>query len=110
MDDDGSKQISLAEFKKAMTELSVGLTERDARLLFESFDEDGSGSISFEEILHALTLPMNERRMGFVKMAFNIMDVDGSGVIEPHELMGAFNADQHPDVLAGHKTPTQVRA
>ena len=39
MDDDGSKHISLAEFKKAMTELSVGLTERDARLLFDSFDE-----------------------------------------------------------------------
>eukprot|EP01039_Chlorochromonas_danica_P000069 gene69-75_t len=40
MDDDNSKTISMTEFKKAMKELNISLSEADQRSLFEYFDTD----------------------------------------------------------------------
>ena len=39
MDDDGSKSLSLGEFKKAMRECSLDLTDTEMRMLFQHFDE-----------------------------------------------------------------------
>lgn len=54
MDDDNSKSLSLSEFKKAMRECSLNLTELQLNELFAIFDRDRSGSISYDEFLQGV--------------------------------------------------------
>ncbi len=51
MDDDGSKSINMVEFKKAMKECALNLTEQQLNSLFTTFDKDRNGSIDFDEFL-----------------------------------------------------------
>jgi hypothetical protein len=46
IDDDGSKGLSMYEFKKAMKDYGTGLTDAEIRTLFQQFDTDGSGTYS----------------------------------------------------------------
>ena len=51
MDDDGSRSLSLVEFKKAVRECALSLTDLQLNQLFEYFDKDRSGSIDFDEFI-----------------------------------------------------------
>lgn len=53
MDDDGSKSLNIAEFKKAMKEMNLSLSDQEYVQLFNYFDSDRSGSISFDEFIVA---------------------------------------------------------
>ena len=108
MDDDGSKSLSLNEFKKALKEFKMDLTEADLRALFSFFDADNSGSIDFEEFVQAVREPLSARRVKLVHMAFAVIDKDGSGVVDAQEVASMYDASKHPEVIARRKTPTQV--
>jgi len=54
MDDDGSKSLNMSEFKKAMKEMDMGLSDKELRVLFTHFDADNGGSINFEEFIQVL--------------------------------------------------------
>ena len=114
LDDDGSKGLSYAEFKKGLAELGLleglGLRDADARLVFAHFDADHSGVVNFDEFVAALRDPLSARRKALVGQAFARLDKDGSGVIEPGEIAQAYDASQHPDVLSGRKTAADVLA
>lgn len=43
-----------------------------------------------------------------VQRCFNVMDKDGSGVITKEDIQDIYTASEHPDVIAGKKTETQV--
>ena len=108
MDDDGNKTLSMGEFKKALKELKLNLSEVDLRALFEHFDADGNESIDFEEFVQGIRDPLSERRLRLVYMAFKVIDKDGSGVVDAREIATMYDASKHPDVLAGRKKPMDV--
>jgi Ca2+-binding EF-hand superfamily protein len=108
MDDDGSGKLSLGEFKKGLKELELTFTDAEIRLMFNHFDFYNTGEISFEEFLQSLRDNLTERRLALVKLAFDTLDTNGNGVLEPSELMDKYDASQHPEVLQGKKTETQV--
>ncbi len=108
MDDDGSKTLSLLEFKKALQELKLKLTEVDIRALFEYFDADDSGAIDFEEFIQGLREPLSEGRLKLVNMAFHILDKDDSGEVTFQEIANVYDASKHPAVIARTKTAQQV--
>jgi Ca2+-binding EF-hand superfamily protein len=108
MDDDNSKSLSLAEFKKAMKEMNMNLGESELRLLFDHFDSDQSGSIDFEEFIQGVRDPLNERRLKLVIMAFGKLDKDGNGIIDAAEVASTYDASKHPDVLAGKRSPADI--
>jgi Ca2+-binding EF-hand superfamily protein len=54
MDDDGSKSINMAEFKKGIRESGVMLSELEMTTLFNHFDENKNGSIDFDEFIHGI--------------------------------------------------------
>lgn len=56
MDDDGSKSLSLMEFKKAMKDLQTGLTENEVLILFKRFDFSKLGHISYNDFLTVLAV------------------------------------------------------
>lgn len=58
-DDDGSKSLSLSEFKKGIKECSINLTDNDLNRLFQYFDTDRSGSINYEEFLRGIRVLMH---------------------------------------------------
>ena len=58
-DDDNSKNLDLYEFKKAVRDFRINLTEKDSEKLFKIFDRDGSGRIDYEEFLRGVRGEMN---------------------------------------------------
>ncbi|KAJ1410906.1 hypothetical protein B484DRAFT_336222, partial [Ochromonadaceae sp. CCMP2298] len=108
MDDDGSKSLDVGEFKKALRELKMDLSEADLRALFEYFDADGSGFIDFEEFVQGVRDPLCERRLALVDTAFSLIDKDGSGEVDAREIASIYDASRHPEVLAKRKSVTQV--
>lgn len=109
MDDDGTKCITMAEFKKAVREVGLlELTDAEIRLIFEAMDVNVSGSIDYEEFLKAIRGDMNERRKLLVRRAFDLLDTDGSGVVEPAEVASRYDPNRHPDVIACRRDPDSV--
>lgn len=53
-DDDGSKSLTLSEFKKGIKDCSINLTDNDLNRLFQYFDSDRSGSINYDEFLKGI--------------------------------------------------------
>ncbi len=108
MDDDNNKQLDLSEFKKAMKEMNMNLSDAELRMLFDHFDSDGSGSIDFEEFIQGVRDPLNDRRLRLVQLAFSKLDKDGNGTVDAAEVAGAYDASKHPEVIAGRMTAKEV--
>jgi Ca2+-binding EF-hand superfamily protein len=54
MDDDGTKTINLMEFKKAIRECGLKLTDLQLQQLFAYFDQDKNGTLNFDEFLQGV--------------------------------------------------------
>ncbi|KDO33554.1 hypothetical protein SPRG_19188 [Saprolegnia parasitica CBS 223.65] len=100
--------IDCTAFKKALKELQLDVSEKDARRLFELFDVDRSGSIDLNEFLLALSEPMNAARTAVVRGAFEALDRDGNGVLSAADIKGRYDTSKHPDVRSGLKTDVEV--
>ena len=107
-DDDNSKSLGVPEFKKAITDIRVGFTDRDIERLFKIFDGDQSGTIDYEEFLYGVRGEMNDFRKALAIKAFKVIDKDGSGILDISDIRGTYSAKKHPDVIAGKKTEDQV--
>jgi Ca2+-binding EF-hand superfamily protein len=110
LDDDGSKTLNLAEFKKGMKEMNMGLGDAELRQMFDQFDQDGSGTIDFEEFIQGVRDPLTARRLALVSLAFAKLDTDGSGIVDAAELASLYDASKHPEVISGRMTTTDVLA
>jgi Ca2+-binding EF-hand superfamily protein len=108
MDDDGSKALSMTEFKKAMNEMALNLSDKQVRQLFDYFDSDSNGSIDFEEFIQGVRDDLSARRKSLVLQAYNILDKDGNGIVDASDIAGRFDASNHPDVLAGSRSPEEI--
>ena len=51
MDDNHSLDLCMSEFKKAIRDYRIAVTEADAERLFKIFDTDRSGAINYDEFL-----------------------------------------------------------
>jgi len=107
-DDDRSGQLDKEEFKKAMHDFRIGLSDKEVGRAFDLFDRDGSGGISYDEFLRTIRGSMNPARKAIAKKAFDIMDTDKSGILDINDIRQNYNAKQHPDVKAGKKTEDDV--
>ena len=108
MDDNNSKSIDMNEFRKAIKDFRVGLSESETQEVFRAFDRDGSGEIDYDEFVRGVRGPMNTFRQKIVKAAFNKLDADGSGIIDINDIKGVYNARSHPEVKSGKKTEDEI--
>merc|ERR1719460_2924881 len=104
MDDDGSKSLSMSEFKKGLQEMNMNLSSREVERLFVYFDKDDSQTIDFEEFVQGIRDPLTPRRKALIDQAFDILDMDGNGVIDADEIASKYDPSKHPDVISGKKS------
>ena len=109
-DDNNSKSLDKEEFKKAMHDFRIGLTDPQVVTAFKIFDRDGNGEISYDEFLRSIRGEMNATRAAVAKKAYKIMDSDGSGQVDINDIRQTYNAKAHPDVKAGKKTEDEILA
>lgn len=62
MDDDGSRNLSLGEFRKACRDFRVNIDPAQIDTLFRALDRDGEGNIDYDELLRAVRGPLNSFR------------------------------------------------
>ena len=109
-DDNNSKTLDASEFKKAMHDFRIGLSDAQTGIAFKVFDRDGSGEISYDEFLRSIRGSMNPRRANIAKKCYKIMDKDNSGQVDINDIRQTYNAKQHPDVKSGKKTEDEILA
>lgn len=107
-DDDNSKALNQAEFKKAMHDFRIGLNDKQVGIAYKVFDRDGSGEISYDEFLRSVVGRMNQTRVAVCKKAYSIMDINQSGMLDINDIRQSYNAKSHPDVKAGKKTEDDI--
>ena len=81
-DDDGSGNLSVAEFSKVINEHRLGWNTTTIKAVFDFFDDDQSGTISYDEFLLGVRGELNERRKDMVMMAYQVLDKDKNGTID----------------------------
>jgi len=108
MDDDGSKALSLSEFKKGLADYKSDIPENDVRILFNSFDKNGDGQLSYDEFLVAIRGDLNSTRANLVRAAFQKLDKTGNGIVDVEDLQGVYDPSNHPDVIDGKITPEEA--
>ena len=108
IDTDGSKSLSLGEFKKAIRDFNIEATDDEIRLLFNHFDTSGDGTLSYDEFLLAICSPLSPNRKKFVNISFAKLDRFGQRKFSLEVLIDNFNPKFHPDVISDLKTERQV--
>jgi len=107
MDDDGSKSLCMAEFKKGCHDYGAELTKDEMEEAFAKLDKTGDGQLDFDEFLMALRPPMNNARKALIKTAFRKLDKSGDGVVTVDDLKGVYKVNKHPKYLSGEWTEDQ---
>jgi len=107
-DDDGSKQLDVEEFTKAMRELGFNYSPAEVEMLMNSFDTSGDMKIDYEEFLTAVRPPMSLKRKRIVQKVFEMIDTDKSGVLTAVDLKSRFNPAGDPRVSQREKSASAV--
>ena len=81
MDRNGNGSLSPVEFKYAMRDYGLSLSEIEVTQIVKHFDSNKDGQLSFNEFLRAIRGALNERRLALVHRAYGILDKDGSGQV-----------------------------
>lgn len=108
MDDNFDKCISYSEFRKALNDYKVGLTDDQTKQLFSYMDLNGNGIVEIDELVRVLQGEMNEFRTNLVSQAFKKLDKNGDETLTINDIKGVYNAKNHPDVRSGKRTEDEV--
>lgn len=108
MDRNGNGSLSPVEFKYAMRDYGLKLSEIEVTQIVKYFDTNKDGAISFDEFLRAIRGDLNERRLNMVHQAYRVLDKDGSGQVTLEDIRIAYDVSFHPDFQSGRKTRDEI--
>lgn len=108
IDRNRNKSVDPAEFKYAMRDYGIPISEDEVAAIVKHFDTNRDGKISFDEFLRAIRGDMNDRRTEMVHMAYKVLDKSGDGLVTLEDIMAAYDASFHPDFQSGRKTEEEV--
>ncbi len=108
MDRNRNGSLDPVEFKYAMRDYGVKLTEQEITAIVKNFDSNRDGKLSFDEFLRAIRGELNDRRQKMVHMAYAVLDKDGSGQVTIADIEIAYDVSCHPEFQSGRKTKEEV--
>lgn len=103
MDRNKNGSVDPAEFKYAMRDFGLELSEIEVTQIVKYFDSNGDGKISFNEFLTAMRGNLSERRLRCVNNVFNKIDKTGSGYVTLATLENCYDCSGHPEFANGNK-------
>ena len=110
MDRNGNGSLSPVEFKYAMRDYGLTLSEVEVTQIVKHFDTNKDGQLSFNEFLRAIRGDLNPRRQDMVHQAYAVLDKDGSGQVTIDDIRLAYDVSFHPDFQSGRKSRDEVLA
>ena len=110
MDRNRNGSLSAVEFKYAMRDYGLNLSELEVTQIVKHFDTNQDGQLSFDEFLRAIRGDLNARRRDMVHQAYKVLDKDGSGQVTIRDIEIAYDVSFHPDFQSGRKTKMEVLA
>ena len=108
MDRNRNGTLSPVEFKYAMRDYGLNISEIEVTQIVKHFDTNGDGMLSFDEFLRAIRGSLNDRRRDLVHQAYKVLDKDGSGQVTIKDIAMASDKSVPPDSQSGRKTREQV--
>lgn len=108
MDDSGDRKLDREELKWGLRDYGVNLSDRELDTVLNAFDRNKDGRIDFDEFLRGIRGNLSARRRAMIMLAYDQLDRDGSGLVTIDDVKLAYNADEHPDVKEGTKSPDEV--
>lgn len=108
IDRDRNNSIDPTEFKYAMRDYGLKITDDEVSAIVKYFDTNKDGKISFDEFIRAIRGDLNQRRLDMVQMAYNVLDKTGDGQVTIEDIMIAYDPTFHPDFASGRKTKEEV--
>ena len=97
MDRNRNGSLSPVEFKYAMRDYGLTLSELEVTQIVKHFDTNKDGQLSFDEFLRAIRGELNPRRTDLVHQAYKVLDKDGSGQVTIKDVEMAYDVSFHPD-------------
>ena len=110
MDRNRNGSLDPVEFKYAMRDYGIKLSEIEVSQIVKHFDTNKDGKLSFDEFLRAIRGDLNPRRQNIVHQAYKVLDKDGSGQVTIKDIEIAYDVSFHPDYQSGRKTAREVLA
>lgn len=108
IDRDRNKSVDPTEFKYAMRDYGIPISDDEVSAVVKYFDTNRDGKISFDEFLRAVRGDLNDRRLEMVHMAYDVLDKSGDGLVTIDDIMMVYDASFHPDFQSGRKTKEEV--
>ena len=108
MDRNRNGSLTPVEFKYAMRDYGLNLSEIEVTQIVKHFDTNKDGNLSFDEFLRAIRGTLNDRRLDMVHQAYRVLDKDGSGQVTLDDIKLAYDVSFHPDFQSGRKTADEV--
>lgn len=107
MDRNRNGSLDPVEFKYAMRDYGIDLSEIEITQIVKNFDTNKDGKLSFDEFIRAIRGDMNARRTDMVHQAYAVLDKDGSGQVTIRDVEMAYDVSFHPDFTSGRKTANE---
>lgn len=101
MDKTASGTIGLTEFKTALSDHQINLSEPEILTIFTLFDASKTGKFRFDEFLKVIRGRMGENRKLLIHHLFKTLDTDNDGIVDIKDLAVKYNAKLHPAVQSG---------
>lgn len=108
MDRNRNGSLDPVEFKYAMRDYGVDLSEIEITQIVKNFDTNKDGKLSFDEFIRAMRGDLSARRLDMVHQAYRVLDKDGSGLVTIKDIEMAYDVSFHPDFQSGRKTKDEI--
>eukprot|EP00161_Ancyromonas_sigmoides_P002879 TRINITY_DN12648_c0_g1_i2.p1 TRINITY_DN12648_c0_g1~~TRINITY_DN12648_c0_g1_i2.p1 ORF type:complete len:189 (+),score=19.48 TRINITY_DN12648_c0_g1_i2:49-615(+) len=109
MDADGSRNLSIGEFREGMEDYGVFLDEYELDTLFQALDSDRSGEIDVGEFIDRVRPPLTPFRRNLIGLAWHKLDPGQLGRITMLEMGEKYNYKTNEKYIRGEMTPLEVR-
>jgi len=108
LDKNNTGSLNREDFKYALKNYGVILTEDELTAIFDAFDKNKSGSINFQEFLESIKGALHPKRSEVIRKAWDALAARFGEEIKFETLVQAFDDKNHPDVKRGLKADKEA--